>query len=492
MAPSIKVLVADTERLFAETTAVALRAQPGIHVVRSHPVMGVGAVKAAVAHRPHVAVIDYLLPGIANPAVIQALRAYSPQTKVVALVPRHGLDEDALLAVAAGAWGVAEKRIELGHLVAIVRAAARGISPEYHHGRFEQMHPTGDEHAVVQALPRLTPRELEVLGWLSRGATAGEIATGLGISAATVKHHVSAILAGTGARSQVEAVAIARRRHLTAGPRPAVEEGRGPDNDGSWPGPATGLAPAVGDVTVQVADGERLFAQALVTALRAQAGLAVVCDPDTNAHDAVRGVARHHPDVAVVDDSIGWAPEDHDACAHHAADATRAMLDASPDTKMIVLSRRPDARRVSVALESGAVGYLGRDIGIDALVRAVRSAAAGSPLVRGEALAGMVDMAASREEERARQRDRFSTLTAREAEILEMLYEGRTTKEIARLWGVTTPTVKKHIERVLAKTGTGTQLEVLAMAQGAGVLGAESFRRMAPPPPDPPHATDEK
>jgi DNA-binding NarL/FixJ family response regulator len=134
------------------------------------------------------------------------------------------------------------------------------------------------------------------------------------------------------------------------------------------------------------------------------------------------------------------------------------LSERSPATRALVLTSAADRSAVSLALRAGAAGFLYKDVDPDALVRAIRSVHDGHTLVAGE----VADVLSERPSGRG-----LPALTRREREVLALLAEGQSNREIGRSLGVSEKTIKTHVSSVLAKLGVAdrTQAAVLAIRQ---------------------------
>ena len=209
MSTPVRVLIVDDERLFAELMRVALSNAPDIEVVGvTHDVAG--AVASAVELRPTVVLSDYHLPDGTGADVARALRRAAASVSVLILT---GDPSSAVLADVArsGAVGHLTKARDLDDVVTAVRLAAGGeilFSP----GELQRLL-VADRPEQTLDEP-LTARELEVLRMLAGGASTAAAAELLGISTATLRAHVQAILRKLDAHSRLEAVAEAARLGL--------------------------------------------------------------------------------------------------------------------------------------------------------------------------------------------------------------------------------------------------------------------------------------
>ena len=167
------------------------------------------AVTLTLARRPHVVLMDLRMPGMDGVTAIRELSRRSPATRVLVLTTFSD-DRDVLAAIDAGATGYLLKDAPREELLRGVRAAARGESV---------LAPTvaatllGRVRAPEREAP-LSPRELEVLQLIARGATNREAAARLFISEATVKTHLIHVYAKLGVNDRAAAVAVGFERGL--------------------------------------------------------------------------------------------------------------------------------------------------------------------------------------------------------------------------------------------------------------------------------------
>lgn len=212
-----RILIADAQSLLAESLAGVLKREKDFLVLDEYPASGREVLDAVFRCSPEVALIDYWMPGMDGPAVTNAITREAPDVKVILLSWFYGV-RDIKAALEAGAVGFLPKNVSVGQVVDAIRDAKGGSSliyPEQMARAMERLE-KGDRVAsqVWQRLGELTPRELEILELLANGEPIKVLADRLSISVHTLRTHVHRILEKTGTRSQMEAVALARRYGL--------------------------------------------------------------------------------------------------------------------------------------------------------------------------------------------------------------------------------------------------------------------------------------
>ncbi len=208
-----RVVVADSEPLFAVGVATALRESGAYEVVRAEPAAGRALVDVVASLRPAVIVLDASLGARAYAAdLVAELGNRVPETPVVVTVGRArpaGLVEVMDL----GARAVVDRQCSPAEVVTAVAAAERGqnwvAAPLASVLRSEL-----EARATGEAPPDLTPREMDVLRGLAAGGTNAGVGLRLGISENTVRNHVRSIMSKLGVRTRTDAVATAVRRGL--------------------------------------------------------------------------------------------------------------------------------------------------------------------------------------------------------------------------------------------------------------------------------------
>jgi DNA-binding NarL/FixJ family response regulator len=207
---SIRVLVVDDHEMFAESVSRLLAREVDIEIVSQATTMN-GAVHAAEATQPDVAIIDFRLPDGDGIDTVARIRAVSPGTQLLMLT--GSADERLLLAaIQAGCCGFVTKDKAFSELVRAVRLAHVGevyLPPQMLAGLLPRL--GGFARGIGSDL---SPREREVLSVMSEGLSNQAIAERLFLSVNTVRNHIQNILTKLHAHSKLEAVATATREGL--------------------------------------------------------------------------------------------------------------------------------------------------------------------------------------------------------------------------------------------------------------------------------------
>lgn len=211
---------------------------------------------------------------------------------------------------------------------------------------------------------------------------------------------------------------------------------------------------------VAVVEDNRLLCAGIVAALGRQPDLAVVAVAE-DGPAALRRVPESRPEVVLVDAGLG----DHDS---HVLVAE--ILQAAPGVRVLVIDLIPAPEDVVEFIRRGASGFVVKDATEEDLVHAVRSVARGTevlPPVLIDALLAHVARRGPGAPAAGTRRD--VQLTAREREIIALIADGLSNKEIAQRVHLATHTVKSHVHNVLRKLALHSRLQVAAYAhQKAG------------------------
>ncbi|MBD1846221.1 response regulator transcription factor [Cyanobacteria bacterium FACHB-63] len=213
-------------------------------------------------------------------------------------------------------------------------------------------------------------------------------------------------------------------------------------------------------IRVLLADDQNLIREGLKALLEQEPDLQVVADVD-NGYDAVEQTEVLQPDVVLMD--LKMPKMD-------GITATQAISERCPKTRVLVLTASDDEASVRTALRVGARGYLLKDMSPDELANAVRTAHKGftqlSPGILQKALAPSIEetspaepaitnvlpfMPSQRRASAPSLPPGFAKLTARERQVLRLIAEGSSNREIAQSLEISEGTVKNHVASILGR-----------------------------------------
>ena len=200
----IRVMCVDDHPIVREGIAAIISLQPDMTMAGT-AATGREAVERFVELRPDVSLVDLRLPDMSGFDVIRAIRARSPNARIIVLSSHEG-DVDIQRALEAGAQGYVAKGIVRDELLDIIRGV--------HAGKRRLPAAVAQTLAEHMADDPISPRELEVLSLMAAGKRNKEIAGDLSIAEDTVKMHVRNILSKLQVSDRTEAVTIALRRGI--------------------------------------------------------------------------------------------------------------------------------------------------------------------------------------------------------------------------------------------------------------------------------------
>jgi DNA-binding NarL/FixJ family response regulator len=203
-----------------------------------------------------------------------------------------------------------------------------------------------------------------------------------------------------------------------------------------------------------LADNHAMFRQAVASMLSKDGAVEVVGDAD-NGHQAIDLAKQTRPDVIVM--QVESEPEE-------AATEIRGMLEASPDSQIVVLTVYQDPRRVKEMVGLGTSAYVHKSATVEDLLGAVRQATQGPP--EGESAYAVVGME-ERIMEQVRKADE-SGISARELEVLVLAGWGLSNAQIASHLYLAEGTVKRHLANLYPKMGVSSRGEAVSRALSEG------------------------
>ncbi len=214
-------------------------------------------------------------------------------------------------------------------------------------------------------------------------------------------------------------------------------------------------------IRILLADDHKIMREGLRTLLEKEQGIEVVAEAD-NGRMTAKLALKLSPDVVIMDITMPNL---------NGIEATRHIVAELPSIKVIALSMHSNKRFVTRILNAGASGYIMKDCALEELINAIRAVIANhvylSPAIAGIIIKdykGYLSMEGS-----------FAspTLTAREREVLQLLAEGRATKQIASCLHVSVKTIETHRRKIMEKLNIYSVAELTKYAVREGLTSLE-------------------
>jgi DNA-binding NarL/FixJ family response regulator len=193
-------------------------------------------------------------------------------------------------------------------------------------------------------------------------------------------------------------------------------------------------------ITILLAEDHAIVREGLRSLLELRSEFEVVAEAE-NGRQAVELARKFRPNVVVMDIAMPLL---------NGFEATRQILLAAPDTRILVLSAHSDDEYVAHMAEVGASGYLAKQNSGQVLVHAVAEIASGRSYFSASIARRMAN-AARRARDQGERGKPKRTLTPREAEVLQLVAEGAANKQIAAELSISTKTVEKHRQQLMDK-----------------------------------------
>jgi DNA-binding NarL/FixJ family response regulator len=212
-------------------------------------------------------------------------------------------------------------------------------------------------------------------------------------------------------------------------------------------------------VRVVLADDHRMVRGGL-RVLLAASGIDVVGEAGDGL-EALAVTKQRAPSVVVMDIAMPRL---------NGVDATRRLLAEVPGTKVVALSMNADRRYVIAMLEAGATGYVLKDAATEELLAALEAVQRGETYLSPAIAGGVVEQAIAGPSGRRRA---DKGLSGREREVLQLIAEGKATKEIASLLDIAVATVETHRRQIADKLGLRTIAELTKYAIREGLTSVE-------------------
>jgi DNA-binding NarL/FixJ family response regulator len=203
-------------------------------------------------------------------------------------------------------------------------------------------------------------------------------------------------------------------------------------------------------IRIFLVDDHVALRQAVSVMLGAERDMTVVDQAGTG-REALTNVKAARPDVILLDLKMPEAG---------GLDVLRDIREICPKARVVVFTMYENPAYVNAALRAGASGYVLKSVGREELLEAIREVAGGGRFLHGE-LAGPLLRRAALE---AKLHIGKGGVTVRDVQVLELLSNGKSNKEIAFALGISDETVKSHLKRLFEKLGVSDRTEAVALA----------------------------
>jgi len=200
---------------------------------------------------------------------------------------------------------------------------------------------------------------------------------------------------------------------------------------------------------VLLCDDHEVVREGLRTMLSRREDMAVVGEAGTMA-EAIEAAAKAKPDVVIMDVRL---PDGS------GVEACRAIREARPETRVIMLTSYADDEALFASIIAGASGYLLKQTRGQAVVDAIQAVAAGRSLLDPDVTGKVLERVRKGREQ---EDPKIASLTEQERKVLEQLAEGKTNREIGTILFLSEKTVKNYVSRILDKLGLSRRAEAAA------------------------------
>ncbi|MUM76553.1 response regulator [Pseudodesulfovibrio sp. F-1] len=216
---------------------------------------------------------------------------------------------------------------------------------------------------------------------------------------------------------------------------------------------------------LMIVDDHPLFREGLKTIVNRDDRYTVVCEAG-NGTDGIRLGKRHKPDIMLVDISMP---------GKNGIQMIRELKSSLPQTRFIIISMHSEADYIVEAFRAGASGYLIKESAAGNLMRGLDAVARGELFLDDALSQEVVFRLMQAKDEQTAGRDPYTTLTAREQEVLRLLAEGLTAKEVAAQLFISPKTVENHRTNLMKKLGLQSSVELIRYAARLGLIDLDTW-----------------
>ena len=217
---------------------------------------------------------------------------------------------------------------------------------------------------------------------------------------------------------------------------------------------------------IMIVDDHPLFREGLKTIVNRDKKYTVVTEAG-NGKEGIQLAKKHRPDIILVDISMP---------GKNGIQMIRELKGALPKTHFIIISMHSEADYIVEAFRAGATGYMIKESAAAQLIKGLDAVAAGE-LFLDNALSQEVvfKLLQDKSDKASGRSDPYTTLTAREQEVMRMLAEGLTPKDVAKKLYISPKTVENHRTNLMKKLGLQSTVELIRYAARLGLIDLDTW-----------------
>ena len=216
-------------------------------------------------------------------------------------------------------------------------------------------------------------------------------------------------------------------------------------------------------IVLVICDDHRILTDALAILVDDDPDFALPAPPAQNPEAAIEQAREHHPDVVLMDVEFKGS-------AMSGIEATRAIVNDAPDTRVVIMTAHENDRLLVEAVEAGASGFIAKSEAATDVLAAVKAANEGEVLIDPDTLARLLQQVSREREAQRDAKARLDSLTEREREILALLAEAARNEDVATMLHIKPQTVQTHVRNILHKLGVHSKLEAVTYAVRNGAI----------------------
>ncbi len=215
-------------------------------------------------------------------------------------------------------------------------------------------------------------------------------------------------------------------------------------------------------IRIILADDHKIIRDGLSSLLGQEKDIDVIAQAK-DGHGTVELVRKLSPDMTIMD--IGMP-------SLNGIEATRQIINEFPKMKVVALSMHSDKKFVTEMLKAGASGYLLKNCAFEELAEAIRTVMSGKVYLSPSITNVVIDSCIKKSPDSSA--TVFSALTNREREILQLLAESNTTKQVARMLHISAKTVETHRSKIMHKLGFDNMVSLTKYAVREGLTSLDT------------------